>query len=276
MSGCCTRPTHMALSRRAELGQEAAFVALGVALSINTVLTALMLPPASLALGALVALALLRGRLGRALALLGLVALVLLSLPVVSRSLLVSLDVPDEAPPSPTDAPPGAIVVLGGDVFRVPDPPGAVLGSLSLERVRAGAALHRHSDLPVLVSGGIVDDLPLTVGALMADSMTEDFGVPVRWTEAMSPTTWENAEYSAAMLAKAGIHRVYLVTHAWHMRRSLLSFRRFGIEAVAAPVRHDPQPTFRLREFMPRTSAWVDSFYAMHEWVGLAYYSVRP
>lgn len=244
-------------------------------MSINTVLTALILPPASLALGAFVALALLRGRRGRALALLGLVALVLLSLPVVSKSLLVSLDVPDEALPSPADASPGAIVVLGGDVFRIPDPPGAVLGSLSLERVRAGAALHRRSGLPVLVSGGVVDDLPLTVGALMADSMTDDFGVPVRWTEAKSPTTWENAEYSAPMLAAAGIHRVYIVTHAWHMRRSLLSFRRFGVEAVAAPVRRDPQPTLRFRDFMPRASAWVDSFYAMHEWVGLAYYAVR-
>jgi len=65
------------------------------------------------------------------------------------------------------------------------------------------------------------------------------------------------------------------VTHAWHMRRSLLSFRHFGMEAVAAPVRRDPWPSLRPEEFLPRTSAWVNSFYAMHEWVGLAYYSIR-
>ncbi len=240
-------------------------------LSINTVITALLLPPASLALAALLALALFRGRLGRALALLGLTGLVLLSLPVVSMALLASLDPPADAPgPSPE-----GIVVLGGDVARVPDPPGAVLGSLSLERVRAGAELQRRSGLPVLVSGGVVDDLPVTVAELMAGSMTGDFGVPVRWTEATSPTTWENAEYSAEILAAAGIHRAYVVTHAWHMRRSLLSFRHFGMEAVAAPVRRDPWPSFRPEEFLPRTSAWVNSFYAMHEWVGLAYYSIR-
>jgi len=253
---------------------------LGAALSINTVLTALLLPPASLALGALLALVLLRGRPGRALAVLVLAVLVLLSLPVVSMPLLASLDVPAGASgsisgPTVADAAPGAIVVLGGDVARIPDLPGAVLGSLSLERVRAGAALQRQSGLPVLVSGGIVDDLPLTVGALMAESMAADFGVHVRWTEAKSPTTWENAGYSAAILGDEGIRRVYVVTHAWHMRRSLLSFRRFGLEAVAAPVRRDPQPTFRIGEFMPRTSAWVNSFYALHEWVGLAYYSIR-
>jgi len=244
-------------------------------LSINTVVTALLLPPASLALAALLALALFPGRLGRALAVLGLAGLVLLSLPVVSMALLASLDPPADAAGPPSGLPPGAVVVLGGDVFRVPDPPGAVLGSLSLERVRAGAELQRRSGLPVLVSGGVVDDLPVTVAELMAGSMAGDFGVPVRWTEATSPTTWENAEYSAEILAAAGIHRVYLVTHAWHMRRSLLSFRHFGMEAVAAPVRRDPWPSLRPEEFMPRTSAWVNSFYAMHEWVGLAYYSIR-
>ena len=240
---------------------------------INNVVAALLLPPASLALAALLALALVRGRLGRVLAVVGLLGLVLLSLPVVSMPLLASLDPLAGAPE--TSAPPEAIVVLGGDVFLVPDPPGAVLGSLSLERVRAGAELQRRSGLPVLVSGGVVDGLPVTIGELMAGSMTRDFGVPVRWTEAESPTTWENAEYSARILAASGIHRVYVVTHAWHMQRSLLAFRHFGMVAVPAPVRRDPWPTFKLWEFLPRTSAWVNSFYAMHEWVGLAYYSIR-
>ena len=240
-------------------------------MTVNTVFSALALPPASLALAALLALLLLRGRVGRILALLALAALVLLSLPVVSMALLASLDVPPAAPAEP----PGAIVVLGGDVDRLADPPGATLGSLSLERVRAGAALHRQTGLPVLVTGGVVDDLPLTVGALMAESMTTDFNVPVRWTEAASPTTWENAEYSASMLNAAGVSRVFLVTHAWHMRRSLLAFRRVGIDAVPAPVRPDPWPQFRASEFLPRPSAWINSFFAVHEWVGLAYYAAR-
>lgn len=240
-------------------------------MSVNTVFSALALPPASLALAALLALLLFRGRAGRVVALLALAALVLLSLPVVSMALLASLDVPPAAPVEP----PQAIVVLGADVVRLPGPPGAALGSLSLERVRAGAALQRQTGLPVLVSGGVVDDLPLTVGALMAGSMVEDFNVPVRWTEAASPTTWENAEYSASVLKAAGVSRVFLVTHAWHMRRSLLAFGRAGIDAVPAPVRPDPWPKLRPGEFLPRTSAWLNSFFAMHEWIGLAYYAAR-
>ncbi len=241
-------------------------------MTVNTVFTALAVPPPSLALLALLALLLLRGRARRGVALLALAALVLLSLPAVSMALLASLDVPSDAGAGP---PPQAIVVLGGDVDRLPEPPGAGLGGLSLERVRAGAALHRRTGLPVLVTGGVVDDLPLTVGALMAESMEADFNVPVRWTEAASPTTWENAEYSASMLKAAGVGRVFLVTHAWHMRRSLLAFERAGLQAVPAPVRPDPWPRLRASEFLPRPSAWVHSFYALHEWVGLAYYSAR-
>lgn len=240
-------------------------------MSINSIATALLLPPISLALAAVLALLLVRGRWGRGLALVSLAMLLLLSLPVVSMPLLASLRPADAA----DGAAPIAIVVLGGDVDRIAGPPGATLGRLSLERVRAGAALQRRSGLPVLVSGGTVSDLPVPVGTLMADSLTGEFGVPVRWAETTSLTTWENASNSAPMLAAAQIGRVYLVTHAWHMRRGMLALRRFGIEAVPAPVRTDPWPRFRLGEFLPSAAAWHDSYYALHEWAGLAYYTIR-
>lgn len=240
-------------------------------MSINSVVSALLVPPAGLAVVALLALVVLRGRVGRVLAGLALVGLVLLSLPVVSMTLLASLEVPEQ----PHQAA-GAIMVLGGDVDRIAEPPGASIGALSLERVRAGAALRRRTGLPVLITGGIVGDLPVAVGTLMTASMQDEFGIPVRWTEAASLTTWENARLSAPLLRDEGIDRLLLVTHAWHMRRSLLAMRRAGLDAVPAPVRRDPWPTGRAGEFLPSTGAWRDSFFAMHEWIGLAYYAMRP
>lgn len=229
-------------------------------------LSALLLPPTGLAL--LTVLALLLGR--RAVALLAMLTLVALSMPLVSMPLLASLAVSPDVGPVP-----GAIVVMGADVDRLDAAPGAALGSLSLERVRAGAALQRGSGLPVLVTGGLVNGLPIPVGTLMADSMGREFMVPVRWTEAASLTTWDNAALSAPLLRAAGIARVHVVTHAWHMRRSILAWRRFGIDGVAAPVRPDPWPTGRLSDFVPSTAAWQDSFFAIHEWVGLAVYAAR-
>ncbi len=244
---------------------------------LRSVLTTLVVPPISLLLLALCCTIfaarpgvrlLWRRRFGTV-AGLSLVVLTLLSLPVVGTALLASLGVPSAEPGAA-----GAIVILGGDVQRLPDN-GVAIGPLTLERLRAGAALHRQTGLPILVTGGIVDGTSRPVGALMADSLRTDFGVPVRWVEQKSFDTWENAAFSQPMLASAGVKRVLLVTHAWHMRRSILAFERQGMVPVAAPVRPDLWPRITPSEFVPRVSAWTTSYFALHEWLGLAWYARR-
>ena len=244
---------------------------------LRSVLTTLVVPPISLLLLGLCCVILAtrpgvrllwRRRFG-ALAGLSLVLLTLLALPVVGTALIASLSVP---PADPAGA--GAIVILSGDVQRLPDD-GVAIGPLTLERLRAGAALHRRTGLPILVTGGVVDGTSRPVAALMADSLRTDFGVPIRWVEQVSFDTWENAAFSQPMLAAAGVQRVLLVTHAWHMRRSILAFERHGMVPVAAPVRPDLWPRYTASEFVPRVSAWVNSYFALHEWVGLAWYARR-
>ena len=240
---------------------------------LRAVLTVMLLPPVNLAVIALIALLFAgRTRAGRIVAALSCAGLVLLSLPVVGLSLLASLDPGPLPPPS---VPPAAIVILGGDVQRVNEAQGLTVGPWSLERMRAGAALHRSTGLPVLVSGGIVDRAGPAIGTLMASGLAADFATPVRWTEPTSLDTWENAEQSAALLAQDGVRSVLVVTHAWHMRRALLAFRRVGLEAVPAPVRRDRWPDMTPSEFVPRVSAWTQSYLGLHEWLGLAFYAVR-
>ncbi len=238
-------------------------------MSLST-LVDLLVPPASLALFALLALVLWRRR-GRVLAIMLLTPLVLLGLPVVSMPLLASLNLPEGA----GEGAPEAIVILSADVDRTGVPGGTDLGALTLERERAGAALHRRTGLPVLVTGGLVT-APPPVGLLMAQSLPQDFGIPVRWVEYRSLTTWENAQFSAPMLKADGIGRAYVVTHAWHMRRALVAFQRAGMEVRPATVRPDPWPQFVLSEFFPRVSSWSRSYLALHEWVGLLQYMLRP
>ena len=246
---------------------------------MRSILTSLLLPPTGLAVAALMLAVLAtrgswrRRQMARTLAGLCLVALVLLSLPVVAGSLLATLGT-GQAADSVSPAGAGAIVVLGGDVVRLPDG-GVTLGPLSLERLRAAAGLHRRTGLPLLVTGGIVDGTARPVGTLMAESLRTDFGVPVRWIEDASFDTWENAAFSAPMLTAAGVRRVLLVTHAWHMRRSLRAFQHHGLVPVAAAVRLDTGPRLVASEFLPRPSAWVGSYFAIHEWVGQAWYALR-
>jgi uncharacterized SAM-binding protein YcdF (DUF218 family) len=244
---------------------------------VKTVLLLFILPPVNLILAILAGVFLLRAwpRAARWLIGLSAAALLALSLPAVSARMLDALQTGLPLTP-PTSDPPQAIVILGADKQRFAGPPpGVTVGRLTLERLRAGAALYRRTHLPVLVTGGSMDPKQAAVAALMAQSLTDDFHVPVRWIEPRSRNTWENARDSAAILHAAGISSVYVVTHAWHARRAIIAFRPTGIVVTAAPVLLGSPGTGRLGVFLPHASSLLASYYAAHEWIGCAWYSLR-
>jgi uncharacterized SAM-binding protein YcdF (DUF218 family) len=210
---------------------------------------------------------------GRAVAWFGGLSLLLLALPAVSRLLLVSLEQDLPLTPRP-DEPPKAIVILSGDVQRA-NSEAVYAGPLSLVRVRAGAELARKTGLPVLITGGKLRPSDTPIGSLMADSLRQDFGVPVQWVEQTSLDTWENAHLSAPILREHNIHSIYLVTDAWHMRRALLAFADTGIVVTAAPTYFERWPPDSVQDFVPKVSSWQLSFYALHEWIGCAWYALR-
>jgi uncharacterized SAM-binding protein YcdF (DUF218 family) len=238
---------------------------------------ALLVPPTSLVVVALIGLLIewRFRRIGRFLTWFALLALLVLAMPAVGGSLLAALERNLPLTPSPT-APPQAIVVLGGDALRGGTQTLIVhMGPLSLDRVRAGALLYRATRLPILVTGGALHKAEPPIATVMADSLVHDFQVPVKWTETASRDTWENAHLSAAILREQGITSVYVVTQAWHMRRAIMAFTDAGITVTAAPPRLDRVPTLIAVDFLPEISGWRSSFYALHEWIGCAYYALR-
>jgi uncharacterized SAM-binding protein YcdF (DUF218 family) len=241
------------------------------------VLETLLLPPTGIVVLILAGL-LLGGtwpRIGRRLTWASLTALILFGMPVVSYSMLLALESGFSTQP-PADHPPQAIVVLGADVIRArQEKLGVRPGLLTLDRLRTGAALHRRTGLPILVTGGTTQPDTPPVGLVMEESLKDDFQTPPRWVEDKSLDTWENARFSAAMLRAEGITSIYLVTHAWHMRRSLLAFQGTGLTVTAAPTSFDDPLGPDLGDFLPRASGWQTSYFAMHEWIGYAWYKLR-
>ncbi|MGL6111678.1 MAG: YdcF family protein, partial [Rubrivivax sp.] len=126
-------------------------------------------------------------------------------------------------------APTTAIVVLGGG--RESLAPEYGTGSLSgqtLERLRYGLWLARETALPVAFSGGTghgqtPGPSEAEIAALIA---AREFGRPLKWIEANSRDTRENAAHSVALLRPAGVTQIVLVTHGGHMRRSLRAFEQ--------------------------------------------------
>lgn len=212
------------------------------------------------------------------------VLLLVLAMPVSSNLLLVGLE-QGVALRTPTSqdarAPeaPEAIVILGGDNDSGLPHGGIVngvrAGTLSLERSRAGAILHRRTGLPVLVTGGALSAGHPPVATLMADILTGELATPVRWQETRAGTTWENAKYSAALLRRDNVTSVYLVTHPWHMRRAIIAFRHFGVTVWPAPIDMDVLKPQSPDDFIPAAAGWLDSYYAFHEWIGCVYYAWR-
>lgn len=133
-----------------------------------------------------------------------------------------------------------AIVVLGGATESAIAPRPWVELREEGDRVLYGAKLYRDGKAPkVILSGGRVDWRPGSASESedMAVLM-ETMGVP-RSAMLQDPTslnTRENAVNVKQILDAQGIRQVLLVTSAMHMPRSLLIFKKLGIDAIPAPT----------------------------------------
>ncbi len=233
---------------------------------VKKALIALILPPnGSFFLIALGCAAFGRRKyLGGGLVLMGLVTLVVLSMPVaaIALSRLVGHSAVLEVS-SPVAA--EAIVILGGGVRSdAPEYGGDTLGRLTLERVRYGALVARKTRLPVLVTGGAVwNTVPEAV--LMKRSLEEEFGIGVQWSEPRSRNTHENAVFSAEILRRAGIQRVILVAHSFDMRRAMAEFADAGLAVIPAATGIPGDKPSQWTDWVPTVPALQNSYWALYE-----------
>jgi uncharacterized SAM-binding protein YcdF (DUF218 family) len=226
----------------------------------------LVLPPTGpllLAALGLVWLALHKARLGGVvLCALGLVALWVLATPRAADSLIRWAErYPALDPAQVGDA--QAIVILASGVrVDAPEYGTSAPGATSLERLVYGARLARQTHLPVLISGSRFE------AASMMDFLQQDLGVTAQWVENRSRDTHQNAQFSAVILARSGVHKVVLVTSAAHMARSVVEFNQAGIDTVPAPAAMWTQRETGVLAYVPNADALVRSQRAMYEGLG--------
>ena len=196
-------------------------------------------------------------------------------LPVVADALIATLENQSAAIAPGAPAPPaGAIVVLGsGLATDAAEYGGDTSTERTLVRARYGATLARRYALPVLVTGGRPINAGRSEAEVMAGILDAEFGVKVRWREDEAMDTAGNAAGSARLLKAAGIDRILLVTHAFHMPRARLHFEQAGLEVVPAPTAFfsHPDDDWLLGDFLPQPKALQMSYYALHEWLGMTW-----
>ena len=248
---------------------------------IVIIIKSLILPPGGLILLGLVSLLFSRRLFGKILLSLTLVLFYLLSTPFMATNLMAGLErhiflTPEEILANKAEA---IVVLAGGRYDDAPEYGGDSIKGLLLERVRYAAWLHKRTNLPIIVTGGGADKQRIPEAKLAGQVLKEEFGSKVLATEDNSKNTWENALFTSKLLKSHGIKKVALVTHAWHMPRAMRVFRLNRIDTIAAPTIFTSgraTVTRSLRhDWLPDSKALRNSYYALHEYLGMAWYRVR-
>jgi uncharacterized SAM-binding protein YcdF (DUF218 family) len=216
-------------------------------------------------------------RTGFALAVFSMLLTYACSTPLVS-SFLLALAAAEPMPRAGAAVEPQAIILVTADARWANSPTERdEPGPLTLERIVETARLYRALGLPVLVSGGIDRRSGRSLAVMASAVLEQDFQVPVRWREERSTNTFENAAFSATILSRDGVSKALVVAQDWDMPRLLWSFDQSGIGAVPSPAGVPSSGISRveLEDFLPGYRGFQDSFYALHELLGLPYYRWR-
>lgn len=241
---------------------------------LTRMISSFVLPPGGPLLTALLAALVWRRRplLARTLLLSALLALYLLSTPLVAAALAaVAQPYPALRDPPAADA---VVLLAAGLARHAPEYGHASVNGLSLLRARYAARLARRTGLPLWVSGGVKNRWPgppLSEAALLQRLLREELDVIEVHIEERSLNTAENARYSAPLL---GDRRVLLVTHAVHMPRALRAFRAAGVRAIPAPTGFFPTRVEPLGggAWLPSAAALTRSRYVLYEWLARLWY----
>jgi len=242
------------------------------------ILTALILPPAGLLFLILFGLWLTGSKSrrwrdgGKILAIISVLALLILSLPMVGNALMRPL----ETHPPITAAQLNqvqAIVILGGGTYHAaPEYGSDTVSHATLERLRYGARLARETQLPLLVTGGApFGGRP--EGESMRESLERDFGIRPRWVETASRDTAENASLSVPLLKTAGVTRIALLSHGWHLPRAIPLFEREGFTVIPAPTKYSTGSASWLEDMLPNDLR--RSRQALHEYLGQLFNRIK-
>ena len=198
----------------------------------------------------------------------------LLSITAVSDHLIKSLE---EVYPQPAVSElqsADAIVMLGGgSCGGVPDFDGE--GQVSADaanRLFMALRLHKRLRLPVILSGGQVHSYSGTE-AEIEERLLQACGVDGSFLlkDAKSRNTAENALYTRQLCQERGFRKVVLVTSAYHMPRSVLFFRRAGVDVIPYPTDYKTHKEIVLDAFVftPSAEALRNTAISLKEYLGI-------
>lgn len=170
-----------------------------------------------------------------------------------------------------------AIVVLGAGRHRhASEYGGPNLTEQGMARLRYGVWVARETGLPLAYSGGIgwaQQGEDVSEAEAAEHIVRQEYGLNLRWQEARSRDTRENAQLLAPMLLAEGVRTIVLVTHAAHMPRAMRAFTQASqgeLRIVPAPLGFTARDQQAVMDWLPTTRGYTLTQDMIHELIGLA------
>ena len=175
---------------------------------------------------------------------------------------------------------PYPVVVMGGGIhYGLPERNGE-LSAISLQRLSRGFQLYQsfnNTDSKIIYSGGVAVGHTSLSEADIAAGWLKEMGVREKdiVKEDQARTTYENGIYINKWVKENDVDRIYLVTSAVHMPRSLAVLQKQGIEAIPVKAGYLYSHQLGWLDYLPNRGALKANLSAIHEWLGLIWYKVK-
>jgi len=167
-----------------------------------------------------------------------------------------------------------ALVVLGAGTIKQSFSDNVFPGIMSYSRIDTAASSYfdckkSHNTCTLLLSGGdpsnndkteanIYQKYLLRLGVDSRDIIIED----------KSKNTFQNAEFSSAILKSHQFDQIFLISSGFHLQRALLYLAHFNIKPIPIPADY----TAAFYSIIPRGYNFAIADFALHEHIGIARY----
>jgi uncharacterized SAM-binding protein YcdF (DUF218 family) len=161
------------------------------------------------------------------------------------------------------------IILLAGGAYDREEDPSGIIGPTgdNLGRLMAAAKLQKVLDVPIIVSDFRGDAVIKSL---------RDLGIPSHKIilEQKSRDTIQNALYTEALCKKLRFKEPILVTSAYHMKRSVMSFKKVAMTVTPYPADFKTlkDKRYKWTEYLPGLDELEKSTIALHEYLGLLFY----
>jgi uncharacterized SAM-binding protein YcdF (DUF218 family) len=173
-----------------------------------------------------------------------------------------------------------AVVVLGSGMQSKTSEyqNSAQLSATAAVRLRYGAWLSKQTKLPLAFSGGrgwaTGQGMGQTEAQGAANYLKSLDLPPARWLDDQSSDTAENAIQMAKLMPQDK-RNILLVTHAWHMERSVKLFEAQGFTVLPAPAYAIASDSYALLNWLPSGQGLQDSRNVLREVLALLVMRIR-